>query len=482
MRSAIGWIAAALLVPTAIASAQDDRDPADRVDVELRPPEAAGEADGPAEDGPPQPDRTEAEEPGESAEPEPEPVPVEPEPAAPSEPPDVELSAEDLAAIEQATAADAAALEEERAPIGDDAAGVAAPLGAAAQGLEVDLSFVGDFAFAWFSDDEPDLQTGGHDPVDNGFTLQQLEMSIGAAVDPYFRFDANLVFSLFGVEIEEAYATTLDFPAKLQMRMGQFLTRFGRLNATHPHAWHFVDQPFALGRVFGGEGNRGLGVEISWLSPLPWYVELVASATDAAGEATARSFFGGQDLGVETPLDLQYTTAVKQFFALSDNWSLFWGLSAAFGPNPTGRANRSEVYGTDIYLKWRPITYQSYEEVSFQSEWLYRRRQVPEDVLSDVSGYAYVFWRFDRRWGAAVRYGYGSPAYGLEGGVVADYLDPEWTDHRHRVAANLTFWPTEFSRFRVQGAVDYPTWLEDPIYAGFLQAEFVTGAHGAHEF
>ena len=55
-------------------------------------------------------------------------------------------------------------------------------------------------------------------------------------VDPYFRFDSNLVFSQFGVEIEEAYATTLDLPANLQVRAGQFLTRFGRINATHPHA------------------------------------------------------------------------------------------------------------------------------------------------------------------------------------------------------------------------------------------------------
>jgi len=38
-----------------------------------------------------------------------------------------------------------------------------------------------------------------------------------------------------------------------------------------------------LARVFGGEGNRGLGVELSYLTPLPWYVELVASVTGASG-------------------------------------------------------------------------------------------------------------------------------------------------------------------------------------------------------
>ncbi|MDO9280394.1 MAG: zinc-regulated TonB-dependent outer membrane receptor, partial [Pseudomonadota bacterium] len=70
------------------------------------------------------------------------------------------------------------------------------------QSLNPDISFVGDVAFAYFSADEP-LMSGGHDPQANGFTLQQLEMSVSKSVDPYFRFDSNIVFSLYGVEIEE---------------------------------------------------------------------------------------------------------------------------------------------------------------------------------------------------------------------------------------------------------------------------------------
>jgi len=276
------------------------------------------------------------------------------------------------------------------------------------------------------------------------------------------------------VEIEKAYGTTLSLPWKLQVRAGQFLTRFGRINNSHPHTWAFVDQMLVLGKFFGGEGNRGLGVEASWLTPLPWYVELVASATDAAGEATARSFFGAQDLGVRGPGDLQYTLAAKQFFPLSDNWSLFWGLSAALGPNPTGRDNRSEIYGTDLYLKYRPITHGSYTIVSLDAEWLTRRRQVPGGVLQDHGLYAYLFWRFARRWAAAARYEWVQ-------GVANDPLDPEWAEARQRLSANLTFWPTEFSRFRLQYSYDRPEWRH-PYHAVFLAVEFAVGAHGAHKF
>jgi hypothetical protein len=387
-----------------------------------------------------------------------------------------ELTPEEQAELEKALAADAAALAQSKP------AEAATTGGAIFQTLNPDISFITDVALAWFSDDEP-MQGGGHDPSKNGFTLQQLEMAIGKSVDPYFRFDSNVVFSQFGVEVEEAYATSLAFPWNLQLRAGQFLTRFGRLNSTHPHAWDFVDQPFALSRVFGGEGNRGLGAELSYLTPLPWYVEIVGSVTDAAGEATARSFFGGEDLGVSTPLDFQFTLAVKQFFDLSANGSLFFGLSMATGPNPTGHDNRSEVYGTDLYLKYRPITYGSYTIVALQTEWFYRRRQIPNDVLQDVSGYAYLFWRFARRWGTALRYEYGGPALNIDGARSPDdYLDPFWTDHRQRVSANVTFWPTEFSRVRFQASVDHAGWREDPIFAAFMTLEFSVGAHGAHKF
>jgi hypothetical protein len=352
---------------------------------------------------------------------------------------------------------------------------------AALSSMNPDISFVLDVAAAWFSADD-NLQTGGHDPTENGFNLQQLEMSIGKAVDPYFRVDGNIVFSQFGVEIEEAYGTTLALPHNLQVRAGQFLTRFGRLNATHPHSWDFVDQPFAIGRIFGAEGNRGLGVEASYLTPLPFYLELVGSVTDAAGESTARSFFGASDLPLETPLDVQATVAAKTFAELSANWSLLGGLSLATGPNATGHDNRSDVWGADLYVKYRPITGASPTVIALQAELFYRRRQVPDAVLADLSGYAYLSWRFAQRWGAAARYEYGSAAEATVGGDVVDDLDPEWTRARHRVSGNLTFWPTEFSRLRAQVSVDDPRWLPDPIVAGFLALELVIGAHGAHHF
>lgn len=341
------------------------------------------------------------------------------------------------------------------------------------QSMNPNLALITDVALAIHSDDSPPM-IGGHDPSKNGFNLQQVELAIGATVDPYFRFDANIVFAEFGVEIEEAYATTMSLPWNLQVRLGQFLTRFGRINATHPHTWDFVDQTLIVGKFFGGEGNRGLGAEVSVLLPLPWYVLVVGSVQNATGASTNRSFYGATDLGIRSPLDFQYVLAAKQFFPVSDNWSVFWGLSGAFGPNPTGRANRSMVLGTDLYLKYRPIDRQSQTTVALQVEWMARARQVSADNLFDHGLYAYLLWRINKSWGTALRYEYVS-------GADNDYLDPEWTGTRHRLSANGTFWPTEFSRIRLQYNYDKPNWL-DGIHSGILAFEFSIGPHRAHQF
>ena len=153
---------------------------------------------------------------------------------------------QDLAELEQALAADKKTQDKARGKEEEEDSGVVATVTRAFQSLNPDLSFIADVALSYFSDDDP-LMAGGHDPKETGFTLQQLELAVGAAVDPYFRFDANIVFSQFGVEIEEVYATTLGLPWNLQARVGQFLTRFGRINNSHPHSWDFVDQTLVIG-------------------------------------------------------------------------------------------------------------------------------------------------------------------------------------------------------------------------------------------
>ena len=343
---------------------------------------------------------------------------------------------------------------------------------AAVQSMNPDMAITGDFALAWFSKDSH-YQSGAHDPMDIGFQLQQLEMTLGASVDHIFRMDVNLVFSLSGVELEEAYATTLGLPWNLQLRAGQFLSRFGRINPTHPHAWDFVDQPFVIGKFFGPEGNRGLGLELSWLAPLPWYLEVVGSAQMATSNASNRSYLGstGTTDGVQ---DFLYTLAIKQFFPLHDQVGMYWGIHAQTAPNATGKDNRTNIFGTDLHLKYTPRAYPEMSLV-FQAEAMFRLRQVPHDILFDGAGYAQLVWQITRNWATGLRGEYGS-------GLAKDDLDAFWTDDRWRATVQVSWFPSHFSRLRAQASVDIPRWQKDPIYALFLALELTAGTHPAHSY
>jgi hypothetical protein len=418
--------------------------------------------------------------------------------ASPAPAPGASPSALDLQ-LQKALQADQATQAQAQAP-------APAPRGfMGIQSFNPDLSVIGDFALAAFRGTNPTgiltLQPGGHDPENNGFNLQAVEIALGATIDPYMRFDANLAFapdptSSIGVnfELEEAYATTLSLPANLQIRAGQFLNRFGRLNPQHPHTWDFADEPYVLFKFFGPDGNRGPAAEVSELmSFLPWYAEVVFSGMSPLGE-DARSFLGGttassgatlegvRQAAVRTGQDILYMAALKQFFPLADNWSLAWGLSSLFGPNVYGPNARAYVYGTDLYLKYRPVDEASYTIVSLTAEAMYRHRDgmtVPGavSVADDYGGYAQLFWRFAQRWGIAGRF---DMATGVRNDPDPD--DALWTKPRYRTSVALTFWPSEFSRLRLQANDVVALDQSQNVQSLFLTVEFAAGAHGAHAF
>lgn len=414
-----------------------------------------------------------------------------------------ELSAEELAAIADAIGADADATDEPASAAATApppaAPSTAGQLGQATarmlQSMNPDMSFILDVAGAWFSPGfsltgQPgsaatgNYQLGAHDPSQTGFNLQQLELFVAASVDPFFRLQGNIVFSKFGVEIEEAFATSTSLPWGFQARIGQFLTRFGRKNPTHVHSWHFVDQPLVNGKFFGAEGNRGLGVELSWLAPLPWYLEVFGSVNEANDACCARSYFGGDVLPVISPLDLLATGGLKQFFPLGSDLSLFWGLSAQSGPNPTGKNNRTEMVGTDLYLRYRPINSPGRTAISWTTEAIVRRMQVPGTVLTDAGMYSQIVAQF------MLQFELGARVEAVSGNI-GDPLDPGWTGVRTRYSAQATYYPSHFSRIRgqlaygAQGDVTQAAWLQpvhQPVLAVFIAFEFLVGAHGSHGF
>ena len=141
----------------------------------------------------------------------------------------------------------------------DSAAPTTAPArGGGAATLNPDISLIADFLVD-LSPDEATLEDGDR------FQVREVEIGVQGAVDPYFRYDAFLGFHGDGIEIEEAYATTLALPASLQARLGRFLLPFGKVNLTHRAELQMFDYPLVHRAFFGEEGFSSTGVWGSWI-------------------------------------------------------------------------------------------------------------------------------------------------------------------------------------------------------------------------
>lgn len=381
----------------------------------------------------------------------------------------------------------------------------AAPVQAAparAAGAYMNIGFDGMLAAGWSSNkDVRSLQIGDHDPRVRGFSIPQGEMSLDAVVDPYFRGFSNIVFKLdengeTGVELEELYFLTTSLPKNLQLKAGQFLTDFGRQNATHPHAWGFVDQPLVIGRMFGGEGLRGQGVRLSLLLPTSFYTEAMVTAMNATG-GTAFSFLSDESSEIHGGVpftrtvngvaDLLYVPRLTTSFDLTETQTIVAGVSGAFGPNNAGDDTRTSVYGADVYWKWKsPTAAAGFPFLSVQAEGMLRRYDaegrpaaddpttaLPTEQLKDQGGYVELLWGVKPR----VVLGFRAEQ------VTADpsALVTENRVDRRRLAPNFTWYPTEFSRFRLQYNHDSRTLFgrDNSLWAQF---EFIMGAHAAHKF
>ena len=381
-----------------------------------------------------------------------------------------------------------------------------APLTIAGGGKSyLNISFDAIFtAAASSSGDLSHLSVGDHDPQQRGFNARNNEIALDGAIDPYFEGFANIVFKLdngneTSVEVEEAFLQTTTLPWGLQVKGGQFFDPFGRINPTHPHTWDFVNAPLAMGRLLGPDGLRGVGVQVSWVTPLPWYSQFLVAVQNGNG-GTAQSFRNLGDDGtfygrrtIDRQLngfgDLLFVPRWENSFDLTPTQTVLAGISAAFGPNDTGASSSTQIYGVDLFYKWKPTNAEGgWPFVKWQSEILWRHYEAGRgldnsfprsETFKDWGAYSQVIWGFKKGWSAGIRGDY----LHEDDSLITD--DPD-RQSRYRLSADVTFYPSEFSKIRLQYDHDFlkathfqDGGSEDSIY---LQFEFALGAHGAHKY
>ena len=160
-------------------------------------------------------------------------------------------------------------------------------------------------------------------------------------------------------------------------------------------------------------------------------------------------------------------------------WVLL-GASGAFGPNGTGRDGRTSLYGIDGFWKWKSERAMGgFPFVKVQAELMQRDLTAaateifPREHFHDWGGYAQVNWGYKPGWVAGLRF----DNVGGDDGMPADpTLAPRW-----RVSPVWTWFPTEYSKLRLQYNYDHQK-LFGHEQSLWLQLEFLLGAHAAHKF
>ena len=370
----------------------------------------------------------------------------------------------------------------------------------------MNISFDGLFALAGSTARDVDhIEVGDHDPQQRGFNARNAEIALDGAVDPYFEGFANIVLKLDNdnateIELEEAFMQTTNLPFGLQLKGGQFFAAFGR-NKPESIRTRGIS-PMRRSSVAVYLGPTGCAV---WARkfPGPCRSHGIRSSSWPCKTGAAEpgySFRNPGDNGIfygrlttdREARGLQDFVFIPRFensFDLSSEQTVLFGASGAFGSNETGAHSHTQIYGGDFLYKWKSSHAEGgFPFVKWQTEAMYRRFEAGRGVdqsfpvsetFHDWGMYSQVLWGFKKGWVAGLR---------------GDYLhmtDSEFTDDdvrqtRSRISANLTWYPTEFSKIRLQYNHDM---LEENEFLAardedsvFLQFEFILGAHGAHKF
>jgi hypothetical protein len=334
----------------------------------------------------------------------------------------------------------------------------------------------------WFQGEAGDQN---NEEGSEAFALREAELGFQANVDPYSRADFFIAVSPEeGVDLEEGYLTLLSLPGGFAAKLGKFRSNFGKFNRTHPPETPFADRPLAAERFLGEEGLAPTGASLSWLAPLPFYVNLDAEITNTPelhGHGGEEDGDGEEEVATFEPYrgkDLLYLGRVSTFLDLSESANVTLGATYANGANGAGQADstsplevlRAKLYGGDLTFRWKNPRRAIYRSLIAQVEWMERAAEsLGEPEVKRGGGYAWFDYQFARRWHIGGRYDW------------SHALDETAAPRATGVLGFLTFTPSEFSLVSVQGrSLDLEDGTTETRW--FLKTTFNIGPHGAHPF
>jgi hypothetical protein len=259
------------------------------------------------------------------------------------------------------------------------------------------------------------------------FAIEEIELDIQAALDPFSRMRLTFAYEGEEVGIEEGYVLYGALPGGMEIMAGKFRQRFGTLNRQHLHALPQSEYPLAIQTYFGEEGLAQTGLSFSWLLPKLWAAatEITVEVTDGENEEA----FGG-----ETFEDFAFLGRFNNFWELGGASYIEWGLSGIMGK--TADDGDSAVWGTNFTYSWSPPGRALYRGINWRTELFLSQRDGDLGERQDAwGGFTYLEGLLSRNLWAGVRLDRaGQP------------LQPDL--YRWGVLPYLTWWQSEYVRLR----------------------------------
>ncbi len=267
------------------------------------------------------------------------------------------------------------------------------------------------------------------------FFLREFELNINAPLDPYTRAKVFISYEGEAVSIEEGYMTWLNFPLNLNLKAGEFKAQFGKFNRWHDHALPQYDKPRVLVNFFGNTSLKGFGVSGNFLLP-SMFAHVNELDLEVISGGVGHSF---QERGD----NLIFVNHLKNYYDLSKSIYLEIGLSSAIGKSADHEGDynaekyTSIVGGIDLTLSWIPPEKSKYKGFEWRSEFLYSKREIPEEDMYSWGAFTSFQYRLDASFLTSVR---------------LDYTQLPWDNDLEEkgFAATLDYWQSEFVRIRFQ--------------------------------
>jgi hypothetical protein len=339
--------------------------------------------------------------------------------------------------------------------------------------LLFDMGVVGDFVGDFTTRRVEKAQTGTFTGFENRFFPREVEASFFGQIDPYARGEVRVEVGeeldngqrTTTLKLAEANLTLQTLPFGTQLKLGQMRNRFGLTNETHEHDLSQTDRPDVMRRFLGDEGLVEKGAEITWVAPLPFYLEGIAGVFNGDNDVIAGA---GR---FSAPL---VTSRLRTFVETERFGAIQFGVSAATGQIPD--EGRTALLGFDAKYKYTPEGWH-HALLTVAGETLYfNRKATTEDgdrrTRERYGWYTYAEVRPWERWAGGLRF---------------DWTQfPDTPGHEWALGPYVTFMPSEFLRFRL--GYKYTDYSAATTFSGtnasevLFQASFILGAHPSHPF